>query len=163
MPVIGEREVARQQGHSQYVTGRPCKYGHTGPRYTQNGMCCQCGKQLAAAWRLANPELYKSSAKQSALKHAERRKAYQRANSHKHKLAKWKRLGYPEPIRPCPERCEICDQRPEGNRGLHLDHCHDTGRFRGWLCFGCNTALGRLGDSPELLSKALAYLRNGSH
>jgi hypothetical protein len=25
-----------------YTTGKPCKYGHTGPRYRSNGCCVQC-------------------------------------------------------------------------------------------------------------------------
>jgi hypothetical protein len=47
-------------------------------------------------------------------------------------------------IRAMPELCEI-----EGCGGLAavLDHCHETGRFRGWLCQGCNQRLGRLGDN----------------
>lgn len=28
--------------------------------------------------------------------------------------------------------------------GLELDHCHDTGRFRGWLCWSCNEAIGKI-------------------
>lgn len=158
-----EREEARQLGISQYVTGRACKYGHVGPRYTRNGMCCECNREQAAAWRSANPERHHESSRQSAIRNVEKRKAYMRANSQKHKQAKWKRLGYPEPTHPCPDRCELCDKPPKGTRGLHLDHCHSTGKFRGWLCQSCNTALGKLGDSIDGLNKALAYLRAGSH
>lgn len=161
--IAGERSLARQQGHSQYVTGRPCKRGHTAPRYTQNGMCTLCGRGHVKAWKLANPELYRASFQKSSLKHAEKRRAYQRENSHRHKIAKWKRLGYPEPTRPCPEKCEICDGPPAVGRDLHLDHSHETGKFRGWLCHLCNTALGSFRDSPEILTKAQAYLRSVGH
>jgi len=41
---------------------------------------------------------------------------------------------------------------------LHLDHCHRTGKIRGWLCGDCNTALGRFGDDPARLAAAISYL-----
>jgi len=28
--------------------------------------------------------------------------------------------------------------------GLDLDHCHDTGRFRGWICYSCNGSIGKI-------------------
>ena len=39
------------------------------------------------------------------------------------------------PPRPADGRCEYCgnDQGP-----LCLDHDHETGKFRGWLCHPCN-------------------------
>lgn len=40
----------------------------------------------------------------------------------------------------------------------HIDHNHQSGAFRGLLCLTCNTGIGMLGDSPELLRAALAYL-----
>lgn len=40
----------------------------------------------------------------------------------------------------------------------HIDHCHVTGVVRGLLCLTCNTGLGMLGDSLDLLDSARAYL-----
>ena len=65
-------------------------------------------------------------------------------------------------------RCPICDrnkedlQKTEQRRlGMwYLDHCHDTGKFRGWLCHHCNTGLGALGDSIERVKNALNYLKS---
>jgi hypothetical protein len=54
-----------------------------------------------------------------------------------------------------PDLCECCEQK--STRTLHLDHCHDTGRFRGWCCDGCNGGHG-IKDNPELLRKRLAYM-----
>lgn len=67
------------------------------------------------------------------------------------------RRGLPEPTRPKPDVCECC-QRPPGKHPLALDHCHFTGKFRGWLCHRCNTAIGLLGDLPISVALALAYL-----
>jgi hypothetical protein len=56
--------------------------------------------------------------------------------------------GLPEPTRPCPE---ICERPGCGRKANTLDHDHETGRFRSWLCRPCNAALGALGDTPESL------------
>jgi len=56
-------------------------------------------------------------------------------------------------------RCAICGEIPTTKRGLHLDHCHETGKVRGLLCHGCNVGIGSLRDDPELLLKAIDYLR----
>lgn len=51
-----------------------------------------------------------------------------------------------------------CNRREESDRKLHLDHCHATGRFRGWLCSRCNHALGLLEDSPGKLRALAAFV-----
>jgi hypothetical protein len=62
--------------------------------------------------------------------------------------------------RPKPEVCEVCGRTPNG-RGLHFDHNHQTGAFRGWLCHRCNMALGLLDDSPATLRALADYLQDG--
>lgn len=58
--------------------------------------------------------------------------------------------------------CRLCSRKlPDGafgGRAVALDHCHLTGRIRGVLCNGCNTALGKLGDNVEGLRHALVYV-----
>jgi hypothetical protein len=39
------------------------------------------------------------------------------------------------------------------------DHCHKTNQFRGWLCHGCNLALGIVRDNPDILRNMIAYLK----
>ena len=39
-----------------------------------------------------------------------------------------------------------------------LDHDHNTGEFRGWLCNRCNSALGWLDDDLDKLKRAVKYL-----
>jgi hypothetical protein len=56
-------------------------------------------------------------------------------------------------------KCSACGKAEiENGRKLSLDHCHTTGKFRGWLCDECNKALGMVGDSKERLVKLIAYL-----
>jgi hypothetical protein len=59
----------------------------------------------------------------------------------------YKKLGISEPTRPYPAACECCGV-PVARR-LHLDHDHETRRFRGWLCLRCNVLLGALGDTVQ--------------
>ena len=62
---------------------------------------------------------------------------------------------------PVPECCELCNKpfREVKPKDIHLDHCHETQSFRGWLCKPCNVGLGMLGDNIEGLNKATDYLR----
>jgi hypothetical protein len=57
--------------------------------------------------------------------------------------------------------CEICEKR--GIAGITAkyvrDHCHTTGKGRGWICDSCNTGLGRFKDNITLLQKAIDYLK----
>lgn len=62
--------------------------------------------------------------------------------------------------------CAICKQ-PEimvnGHtkivRRLAVDHCHTTNKIRDLLCTKCNTVLGSVGDSIELLQNHIEYLK----
>ena len=59
---------------------------------------------------------------------------------------------------PRPDLCEVCGRPPNGMGALHLDHCHSTGAFRGWLCNSCNLSLGAASDDPAILRKLADYL-----
>jgi Recombination endonuclease VII len=71
------------------------------------------------------------------------------------------------------KECAICGAPPDSrrhtrknggtkSRNLAIDHCHTTGRLRGFLCSSCNAALGHADDSPELLRKMADYLEKGA-
>ncbi|MFE9609261.1 endonuclease VII domain-containing protein [Streptomyces sp. NPDC006012] len=54
--------------------------------------------------------------------------------------------------------CCICLAAPPA----HVDHCHETGRVRGVLCFSCNAALGQFKDQPEVMRRAAAYVEGNA-
>jgi hypothetical protein len=54
-------------------------------------------------------------------------------------------------------RCAICQTIPE--KRLVVDHCHNTGRVRGLLCYDCNHGLGKFRDNVEFLLEAASYLQ----
>lgn len=50
--------------------------------------------------------------------------------------------------------CMCCHQ----DKPLVLDHCYETGIFRGYLCQKCNMAIGLLGDNFEGVERAFKYM-----
>ena len=52
--------------------------------------------------------------------------------------------------------CQCCGRT---DKMLFCDHDHKTGKFRGWLCQTCNTALSRLGDDLTGVMKMVNYLK----
>ncbi len=41
---------------------------------------------------------------------------------------------------------------------MHMDHDHQTGKFRGLLCHKCNVTLGMVDDSTEVLRWLAQYV-----
>ena len=55
-------------------------------------------------------------------------------------------------------RCAGCNRQLEEGRRTHVDHDHSTGKVRGLLCNGCNTALGFMRESAATAYQLSAYL-----
>ncbi len=91
------------------------------------------------------PVVYRSECKTC------RRKGGKAHSSAARKLMKSLKMKRP----PIGTPCNSCNKNTEK---LIFDHDHDTNKFRGWLCYQCNTAIGNLGDSIEGLKRALRYL-----
>lgn len=53
-------------------------------------------------------------------------------------------------------KCAICFKESK----LVGDHCHRTGKFRGLICFGCNSRLGKLNDDVNLIKRYVTYLED---
>lgn len=57
--------------------------------------------------------------------------------------------------------CAICRKAPSGARGnkwLHVDHNHKTGKVRELLCHSCNMGIGSLKEDILTLEAAIKYL-----
>jgi hypothetical protein len=135
------RAEAERAGHKHFFTGSPCQNGHVDRRFVSNLACVTCASTNYKRWYRKNQKA------QIARSNAWRQFPAERA-----------KRGFPVPTRACPAGCESCGDAPD-KQVLHLDHCHTSGLFRGWLCGSCNRGLGQFKDSIERMEKALAYLR----
>jgi hypothetical protein len=92
------------------------------------------------AKRAADPEKYREMVRQWRKTSKGKKVIAAWRAKHRDYLEQMRRVyrGLPAPSRPKPAACECCGAVP-GKRGLHLDHCHKTGKFRGWLCQRCKS------------------------
>ena len=57
--------------------------------------------------------------------------------------------------------CAICGiNQSQFVKKLYVDHSHKTGKVRGILCVNCNMLIGHAMEDPEILNKAIAYLKS---
>lgn len=56
-------------------------------------------------------------------------------------------------------KCAVCPRDLEEGYKTHVDHCHETGKVRGLLCFYCNTSLGKLKEDEDTIRNLLAYIQ----
>lgn len=54
-----------------------------------------------------------------------------------------------------PKRCQIC--RTDKIK-IVFDHNHKTGKFRGWICNNCNTAIGLTKENVKILKQIIKYI-----
>jgi hypothetical protein len=131
---IISRKDAKVNGSLRYFTGKMCPRGHISERFVSNSACMECGGIRHAKWAKENPD-----------KRRKQGRKYQ---------------NLPESTRILPDNCEGCGVHISRlNRSLHLDHDHQTGEFRGWLCGKCNRGLGFFGDSINGIKMILEYLQ----
>lgn len=111
-------------------------------------------KEKAAAYRAANKERLRAQ-----------NRMWREANPDKLRRNNLKRIGYTpelfdELLAAQNGLCAICDADLSAmpSKNVHADHCHTTLEPRGILCHHCNSAIGLLGESPERMMRAIAYL-----
>ena len=118
--------------------------------------CAECCRAYARAHHQKHKDRHNAERRELRKKNPERVAQWDKKN------ARRKRGQIEQPTRPKPTHCECCGRLPTncgaGKNVLVEDHCHETGKFRGWLCNRCNTGIGQLGDTHEGVLKALEYL-----
>lgn len=151
--------AAEQAGLTHYFTGKRCRNGHLAKRYVSTWRCVDCTVSRVLAWQVANPE--KKRAKQNRYQ-ARKSKGQKLADSRRDHVTERQRrerrlaelAGRPRPL-----ICEVCESENERRKDvIAFDHCHKTGKFRGWLCDRCNMTIGAAADDPSLLRKLADYL-----
>ncbi len=138
--------------------------------------CRECGRKASLEYSKKNRKKRCEAAMRYAKKYPEKVKAnhrrYKKNNPFKFILKQSRgdaKLGGFMPCNATHEElrdsytgvCKICGISDKVNsRRLSMDHDHETGKFRGWLCMGCNGGIGFLKDSPGLLRLAAEYIES---
>jgi hypothetical protein len=132
---------ARNEEAKKYRKKYPEKVARTAKAYRQRNIeeIRKKEREYARRMRATNPEKEKERLA----------RFYEKKNLEKVKIAGRNKSHF----------CEICND--DKNR-IVFDHCHETGKFRGWICDRCNRVLGSLYDDVGLITKMLIYLENNN-
>lgn len=115
-------------------------------RYAENAAYRQRKLEAARKWRAENPDKVRNGLR-----------SWKQRNPETVQRLRRRHQRQPEPTRMRPEFCEAkC-----GRVAKALDHNHETGAFRGWLCTRCNAGIGLLGDTIKDLRRMALYLTGG--
>jgi hypothetical protein len=133
--------------------------------------CIECNKAAKRERHAANPEPHRQRARQWALDNPELVRAYQRDYRQRPEVKRRARAAYylkaygisleeaEATLERQGHRCAICRREmPERIGSMHLDHCHQSGAIRAFLCIDCNHGLGKFCDDPALLRAAAEYV-----
>lgn len=152
----------------------------------RDSRCRICRAAEVRMYRAQNPEIVKAIQKRTCAKHAEKHRAraskwYRENHQYAKEQMAARRREKPETIKneklrlsfgitlsdynkmmeAQKDRCAICGiHNSDCKRSLAVDHCHTTGRVRGLLCGKCNSAIGLMNESTEVLKNAISYLEN---
>lgn len=141
--------------------------------YPRMARCKICHGVRTRQWALHNPEKVKASHDKWRSKPGSREKEnlaakrWQREHPQEYKLNRFKynlkQYGltieqHQEMVEVQHGCCAICGDQP--TRSLDVDHNHTTGMVRKLLCSNCNTTIGLVNESVELLQQIIDYLQS---
>jgi hypothetical protein len=77
------------------------------------------------------------------------------------KLRKEFEKKLPQPPIGQPFHCPICERTivRQYKNDVVLDHLHETGEIRGWICRMCNNSMGMMEDDVHILQRAIDWLQ----
>jgi hypothetical protein len=121
---------------------------------TDTKICRDCKEEKSIEEFAINRKFYRQDLPE---KHTVlRRPSCNTCRDKKKKISKQDKKFYAKPIK---LTCPICNDEVSGDYA-RLDHDHNTGRIRGWICDNCNTAIGKLKESKEVLMRAIEWIEN---
>ncbi len=133
-----------------------CKRCNAETERYADGACKPCRRGAAARWYDNNRERSLAKAKERYVKDPEAARMYKRKQ-----MTGWTQPEFDTAWLRQEGRCAICGkqmrQTGDGKDTASADHCHKTGKKRGLLCRVCNSGIGLLKDSPDLLRRAAEY------
>ncbi len=148
---IVSRADAKRRGEKRFFLGTPCPSGHVCERFV-TGKCVECDR----IYREGNREKRRDALRLWKGKNKEKIRQYRSPEGDRKRKIRRNEL---RAGRPRSSKCEAC-----GNKGkVVYDHCHKSGAFRGWICHGCNIAIGFSADSPKRLRMMARYLERSSN
>lgn len=110
--------------------------------------CKACKTESTYAWRAKNKDRYNAKMKKY------HKDTYNTGKIYRYNLS---REDYNKMLSEQGGLCALCHKpNPSTKRSLAIDHCHETGKVRGILCYGCNRLMVLL-DDEGLLSRAIEY------
>lgn len=149
-----------------------CLKYNLSPSYCYKVFKCRCSvcKEWKRICELPRREASKIRSRLWRLSHTEQSRfnstRYQK--NHPERVLKWKLKKYGLTVADWEgmlknqnSKCAICERTTHHKNFYHrlgIDHSHKTGKVRGLLCGNCNTAIGKLQESPLLLERAIDYL-----
>ncbi len=122
-------------------------------------ICRECKREYAAEWRSINREHVNL-----------RQREYNSRNRFRVTLIESRKVAKKRGHKSCSATIEELEASYTGychscgvneaslSTNLHMDHSHETGKLRGWLCNGCNLAAGYLQDSSRKAQLLAGYL-----
>lgn len=160
-----------KNGVTQY-TCRECKRLYAKKYYNENSDKVSASNQ---AWRQRNAEKVKANdarvRKEKPHLTRERQARYKEKNYERlNIMARVRDHGltleqYFRMVSDQNDLCKICN-KPESKlwqgkvTELCIDHCHETGKVRGLLCFKCNIGIGVFDDNIENIQIAIEYIKS---
>lgn len=68
---------------------------------------------------------------------------------------------HPRPQIGAPFSCPVCQKTiiRQFKNDVTLDHSHDTGIIRGWICRQCNSSIGMMDEDVTVIERAIKWIK----
>lgn len=132
---------------------------HPDRKHAAKGLCASCYQM---DWQKAHPEADSGNTwlKNRPKLHKEMNRKYHLWHKHRTRVEQYVSAWHRQEGKCANLRCQAWYplEMDDHRKGLHVDHDHRTGEFRGLLCGPCNVALGISQEDPGRLLGLAEYL-----